>query len=161
MDANNRFETPATHRAARLEWFVGLLVAVALALRHLDDIRWPVFVGLFVIIDLIGYLPGAVLYRRDRNHHVPAVAYVLYNVMHNLVTGAAIVAAWALLVRPEWALLAVPIHLLGDRALFGNTMKPFDVSFEPRAHPAFVAFEQEFRRGKVTTRVEGKHAVAS
>ena len=44
---------------------------------------------------------------------------------------------WCLLVRPEWALLALPIHLCGDRAIFGNFLKPFGLSFEPVAHPAY------------------------
>ena len=34
----------------------------------------------------------------------------------------------------EWAMLAVPIHLSGDRGLFGNTLKPFELSFEPQQH---------------------------
>jgi hypothetical protein len=39
-------------------------------------------------------------------------------------------------VRPEWALLAIPLHLGGDRSLFGNFLKPFSVPFEPdQAHP--------------------------
>ena len=31
-------------------------------------------------------------------------------------------------------MLAVPIHLSGDRGLFGNTLKPVELSFEPRRH---------------------------
>ena len=42
----------------------------------------------------------------------------------------------------EWALLVVPIHLCGDRALFGNFLKPFRVPFEPAPLPAFVDFEK-------------------
>ena len=34
------------------------------------------------------------------------------------------------------ALLVLPIHLFGDRALFGNFAKSFTVSFEPVPHPA-------------------------
>jgi hypothetical protein len=64
--------------------------------------------------------------------------------MHSLLTGAVLVGLWALLVKPEWALLAVPIHLFGDRALFGNSLKPFGVRFEPAAHPAFVEFERTY-----------------
>ena len=45
-------------------------------------------------------------------------------------------------IGPEWALLMLPIHLCGDRAIFGNFLKPFSVPFEPTPVPAF----QEFTR---------------
>ena len=35
------------------------------------------------------------------------------------------IALWVLVFGWEWALLAIPIHLFGDRSLFGNTLKPF------------------------------------
>ena len=46
----------------------------------------------------------------------------------------------ALFVGPEWALLALPIHLFGDRAIFGNFLKPFGLSFEPSTHPLYREF---------------------
>jgi hypothetical protein len=144
MDPLNRFHTKTGFHLARLEWFVALVVCVVLALMHLDGIRWAVFAGLFFYIDVIGYLPGAVAYRRSPTGQISRGYYVAYNVMHNLVSGAAVAGLWALFVRPEWALLAVPIHLLGDRALFGNTFKAFGVAFEPKVHPAFAAFEREY-----------------
>ncbi|MDJ0677153.1 MAG: hypothetical protein QNJ36_17530 [Calothrix sp. MO_167.B42] len=47
---------------------------------------------------------------------------------------------WAWLIQPEWALLAIPIHLFGDRSIFGNFLKPFHVSFEPTRHPEYERF---------------------
>lgn len=146
MDSHNRFDTTTTFALHRLEWLVALGVSITLALLHFGDIRWPVFVGLFVIIDLIGYVPGAIRFRRSASKCIGKGYYVLYNTMHSLVTGAAIAGLWALLVRPEWALLAIPIHLLGDRGLFGNTLKPFGVRFEPATHPAFTAFQAEYAK---------------
>ncbi len=147
MDPLNRFQTTTGFRLARLEWFAALVVCVVLALAHLGGIRWAVFAGLFLYIDLIGYVPGAIAYRRSPTGQVRRGYYIAYNVMHNLVTGAVVVGLWALFVRPEWALLAVPIHLLGDRALFGNTFKAFGVAFEPAVHPAFAAFERAYAAG--------------
>jgi hypothetical protein len=144
MDSHNRFETHATFTLARLEWLALLGICVWLAIAHLGEIRWFVFAGMFAVIDVVGYLPGAVAFRRSRTGRVHRGYYVAYNTMHSLLTGGAIVGAWALLVRPEWALLAVPIHLLGDRGLFGNSLKPFGVSFEPAKHPRYVAFERDF-----------------
>jgi hypothetical protein len=151
VDSRNRFETSATMLLMRLEWLAALAVSVALSVANLSQVRWPVFIGLFVVIDAIGYLPGAIAFRRSPTGQISRGYYVAYNAMHSLLTGAALVALWALLVGPEWALLAVPIHLFGDRAIFGNTLKPFGVPFEPRAHPAFVRFEHAFRAGDTGT----------
>jgi hypothetical protein len=136
MDHANLFMTETTYRLIRLEYLAGLLVAGGLTLGHFGQVRWAVFVLLFAQIDLIGYLPGMVLFRK-RKGDVPAACYVLYNVMHSFLTGALTAAVWSVVVRPEWALLAIPIHLCGDRALFGNFLKPLCVSFEPEAHPAY------------------------
>ncbi|MEV6974091.1 hypothetical protein [Kitasatospora sp. NPDC093806] len=146
MDALNRFETKKTFQWTRLEWLAGLGVAVFLAMTHLGDIRWPVFIGLFLIIDLVGYIPGAIAFRRSPDGEIAKGYYVAYNVMHSLLTSAAIAGLWAWLVEPEWALLALPIHLFGDRGIFGNSLKPLDTSFEPKPHPAFTEFEAAYRQ---------------
>src|SRR6516165_6400090 len=137
MDSHNLFLTRTTYRLLRAEYGVALLAAIVVALIHLGHIRWPVFIGMFVYIDLIGYLPGAVAYRRARGGDVGRGFYVLYNSMHSFLTAGAVAGAWCLLVRPEWALLALPIHLCGDRAIFGNFPKAFGLSFEPVTHPAY------------------------
>lgn len=146
MDAKNFFETPTTSRLVRAEYGLGLVVAAAFFFAHLDEVRWLPAIGLFVYIDLIGYLPGALAHHRSPDKQVPKVYYVLYNVMHSLVTQGLVVLAWIWLFGAEWALLTVPIHLFGDRALFGNFLKPFAVRFEPEAHPAYAAFRERYER---------------
>lgn len=145
MDAANRFESPVTYRLLRAEYFVALVGCSVLFLMHLDEVRWPVALGMFLYIDLIGYLPGALAHHRARGGPVRRVYYVLYNTMHSWLTAGAVVALWIWLVGPEWALLAVPIHLCGDRGLLGNFLKPFSVPFEPQRLQAFEAFEAETR----------------
>jgi len=144
MDSHNLFLTRTTCRLLRAEYGAALIAAVAVALVHLGQIRWPVFIGMFVYIDLIGYLPGAVAYRRARGGGVGRGFYVLYNSMHSFLSAGAVAGAWCLLVRPEWALLALPIHLCGDRAIFGNFLKPFGLSFEPVTHPAYKEFVKSY-----------------
>lgn len=141
MDAANRFETRTTYRLIRLEYLIGLVVCVVLFGMHFGEIRWLPAVALFVYIDLIGYLPGVIAYHRSPTKRISKVYYVLYNTMHSLATQAVVIGLWAWLIGWEWALLAIPIHLFGDRALFGNFLKPFAVEFEPAAHPAFRALE--------------------
>jgi hypothetical protein len=137
MDSHNLFLTRTTYRLLRAEYAVALVGSIVLALVHLGDIRWAAFIVLFVYIDLIGYLPGAIAYRRARAGAISRVYYLLYNSMHSLLSAGAVAGLWCLFVRPEWALLALPIHLFGDRAVFGNFLKPFGVSFEPVTHPAY------------------------
>jgi hypothetical protein len=146
MDSHNLFFTRTTYRLLRAEYGAALVGAVVLAALHLGDIRWPVFVGLFLYIDLIGYLPGAVAYRRARCGAIPKAYYLLYNAMHSLLSAAAVAGLWCLVVGPEWALLALPIHLFGDRAIFGNFLKPLGVSFEPATHPAYQEFVTSYER---------------
>jgi len=146
MDSHNLFLTRTTYRLLRAEYAVALAAAIVLALLHLGDIRWPVFVGMFVYIDVIGYLPGAIAYRRARGGAISRRYYLLYNSMHSLLSAGAVAGLWCLLVGPEWALLALPIHLCGDRAVFGNFLKPFGVSFEPVTHPAYKELVNNYDR---------------
>lgn len=139
MDPKNLFHTPTTYRLIRLEYLFFLLVAAGFAVAHLGDIRWTVFVGMFVYIDLIGYLPGVVAHLRRGTAYLPRGYYLLYNTMHSLVTAGIVAGLWCWFVGPEWALLALPLHLFGDRALFGNFYKSFGIEFEPSAHPDYAA----------------------
>ncbi|MEU6673227.1 hypothetical protein [Streptomyces sp. NPDC046925] len=143
MDTKNLFMTPVTARLVRAEYGLGLVVALVLFFAHLGQVRWQAALILFVYIDLIGYLPGAVQYRRHKGR-IHQGYYVAYNVMHSLVTQGLLTIGWIWLWGFEWALLALPIHLFGDRALFGNYLKPFGLHFEPRTHQAYRRFRSEF-----------------
>jgi len=152
MDSHNLFATRWTYWSMRAEYGVVLLVsAVALAL-HLGEVRWWAFALLFVYIDVIGYIPGAIAFRRAHGGDISKVFYVMYNVMHSLVSAAVVAGIWCLIWGPEWALLALPIHLFGDRALFGNFLKPFGVTFEPTTHPLYrefaISYEKQQQRSQ-------------
>lgn len=137
MDHANLFLTPTTYRLMRLEYGVGLAIALTLFIIHLGDVRWLPAIGLFAYSDAIGYIPGAIAYRRSSDGRISKVYYFLYNTMHSIVTACVVAGLWALIVKPEWALLAIPIHVCGDRSLFGNLVKGFSVHFEPKSHPVY------------------------
>jgi hypothetical protein len=143
VDAINRFESKNTFLLMRLENLIALGICVALFVVHFREIHWLPAVLLFVYIDVIGYVPGAIAFHRSRTKKISKVYYVLYNTMHTFSTQFAVAGLWVLVFGWEWALLAIPIHLFGDRALFGNTLKPFSVSFEPAPHPAYARFTAE------------------
>ncbi|MBB1244471.1 hypothetical protein GL263_12990 [Streptomyces durbertensis] len=137
MDQRNVFDTPVTARLHRAEYLVAFAVTTGFAVAHLDEIRWPVAIALFLYIDVIGYIPGAIAFHRSKTKQIHKAYYVLYNTMHSLITQAAVIGAWCLFVGPEWALLAIPWHLFGDRGLFGNFYKPFGLHFEPVVDPRY------------------------
>jgi hypothetical protein len=133
MDQKNPFESPNTFRLHRAEYVVAQIVVTILIIWHFTDIRWIPALALFFYIDIIGYIPGAIAFRRSPNGQISKVYYVLYNTMHSMLTQGAVVALWGFIVGWEWALLLVPWHLFGDRGVFGNFLKPFSLPFEPHA----------------------------
>jgi hypothetical protein len=148
MDAKNSFYTRTTYRLVRLDYLVIMAVLIALALRHLDQIRPAVAVAAFAMIDVVGYLPGAIWYytRPPGRRSIPCIFHILYNTTHSVGANAIGAGVWYLLEGGfEWAMLALPIHLCGDRGVFGNVYKPFGLSFEPVPHPAFERFTSDFR----------------
>jgi hypothetical protein len=151
VDHINRFDSRATHRLIRAEYAIALAVALGLFAWHWKTVFWPTAVALFGAIDLIGYVPGLVAHLRSRGGQISRTYYVLYNTMHSLITQTAVFALWTWLFGFGWALLVIPIHLCGDRSIFGNFMKPFDAPFEPRPIPAFVEFEQRLTERRTTS----------
>lgn len=143
MDAVNHFESKTTYSLIRLEYLGALGVAFYFFFGHLGEINWWAFAFLFVYIDAIGYIPGAIAFHRSATKRISKTYYVLYNTMHSMATQGAVTLLWGLLFGWNWALLALPIHLCGDRALFGNFLKPFGVTFEPVEHPAFTRLRAE------------------
>jgi hypothetical protein len=137
MDQANLFETPTTYGLLRAEYGLAAAGAGALLLAKRRNVRWARAAALFAYPDLIGYIPGAIAYRRSANGRIPRRYYVLYNTAHSFLTGAAVAALWSRFVKREWALLIILAHLASDRALFGNFMKPFSVDFEPKPHPEY------------------------
>jgi hypothetical protein len=137
MDTKNTFDTPTTARLHRAEYAVALAVVTGLSVYHWHDIRIVPALILFFYIDLIGYIPGAIAFHRSQTKRIPKAYYLLYNTMHSALTMGAVCGLWAWLVKPEWALLAVPTHMCIDRAIFGNQLKPFSVPFEPVRLPEF------------------------
>jgi hypothetical protein len=150
MDSHNLFFTRATYSALRLEYLAALATVVGLTLAHLDEVRWVPFAVLFLTIDLVGYIPGAVAWRKAPDHRISRTYFVLYNVMHSHLTAGAVALVWSLVSGPEWALLALAIHQCGDRSIFGNFPKPYGLSFEPQTHPAYQELVDRYDRPRDT-----------
>ena len=186
MDPHHRIHTRATFRLVRAEALLALAALCYLLAAFAHDVHWGRFLIAFALIDLIGYLPGALAYRRqlrrkDRPscpdaqppdpHQTAAPAqgairiapiyHHLYNLAHSFLTTAAVIAVWfACTGDVEWAMLALPVHLLGDRGLFGNTYKPASLPFEPAPVPSVPSAQSGHSPSLVPPRRAGSHAPA-
>jgi len=116
---------------SRLEYLALMVAAGLLLLLHVREVHWARAVIAFAAIDLIGYFPGARAFRRAGRGRISPIYHHLYNVTHNFLTAAAVIAVWAIAGGGlEWAMLAIPLHLAGDRGIFGNGFKPPALPFE-------------------------------
>jgi len=95
MDAKNRFHTPETWLWTRIESIVMMLVLIGLVAMHIGDVHWGRFIFAFAIIDVIGYIPGAIAYKRQGGGRIAPIYHHLYNFTHSLVTGGIAIALWA------------------------------------------------------------------
>jgi hypothetical protein len=136
MDAANRFHTEQTWRWVRAE-HVALVAALAVVgLLHAREVAWGRFAAAFLVIDLVGYVPGAIAFRLSARGKIAPIYHRLYNLTHSYLTAGVVAGVWATAAGSfEWAMLALPIHLSSDRGFFGNTYKPASLPFEP-VHPA-------------------------
>lgn len=150
MDIKNLFHTRTTYNLQRLDYVALFFFSVVVALAHAREIRWTAFAAAMLYPDLLGYIPGAVRYyllTKGNPKRVPKAYYLLYNTTHCIATNVAVLVTWYFVHGGwEWAMMALPIHFTFDRGIFGNIYKPFGVSFEPVAHPQFVAFDKEYQR---------------
>ena len=136
MDIKNRFHTADTYWLMRAEHMALLAVCAGLMVWHADSMNWLRAFTAFWVIDIVGYLPGAIAYRRRGGGPLPSIYYYLYNFAHTYLVVGIGVGAWALTSGGvEWAMLAAPVHLSIDRGVFGNVFKPLTLSFEPTATP--------------------------
>lgn len=151
MDHHNMFHTRVTYNLTRLDYAALTIFFSVLVLLHLGELRWGPFLLAFWWIDLVGTIPAYYVYylRRSGEHRtIHPAFYYLYNTAHSVVTNLIITLVWYYLHGGwEWAMLAAPIHLCGDRSLFGNTYKPLGLSFEPVMHKDFKRFLADYESG--------------
>jgi hypothetical protein len=122
----------------RAEYLALMVVSGLLMLLHFREVSWVRAAVAFAAIDLIGYLPGARAFRQAGKGPISPLYHHLYNITHNFLSAAVVSAVWALVAGGfEWAMLALPLHLAGDRGIFGNGFKPVASPFE--GHPAVEA----------------------
>jgi hypothetical protein len=134
MDNVNRFHTDETWLLVRAEYVALVLALSTIVAVHAHETDWGRFFAAFVTIDLVGYIPGAIASRRAESTRISPIYHHLYNLTHNYLTAGVAAGLWALAAGHfEWAMLALPIHLSGDRGLFGNTYKPVSLPFAPHA----------------------------
>ena len=131
MDIKNPLHTPGTYRLVRAEQIAFMLLCASLLAWHWDQVNWWRAAATFWTIDVLGYIPGALAYRRRGGGAIAPVYHHLYNFAHTYLALGVVIAAWMWMSGPEWAMLAAPLHLSIDRGVFGNVFKPVALPFEP------------------------------
>jgi hypothetical protein len=131
MDKFDRSHSEGTYRLMRAEHLAVVVACSVLALMHWQELDFWRFAAVFILIDAAGYVPGLVAYLRAGHGPVARGYHYAYNILHSYLTWWVVVLAWASISGWEWAMLAVPIHLSGDRGIFGNVFKPVGRPFEP------------------------------
>ncbi|HVR38681.1 MAG TPA: hypothetical protein VMU84_06270 [Thermoanaerobaculia bacterium] len=149
MDKYNTFHPPKIYALVRFDWFIIAVLPLILVIINHKTVHWGRFTWAFLFPDLIATIPGLYWYygRRSGEHRsIPGIIHKLYNFGHSFAGITLFCAIWWLFTRQlEWAMLAFPIHLAGDRSVFGNIYKPLGTAFEPVKHEAFARFETEYQ----------------
>ena len=122
---------------SRSEWLLLMTALSAAVLWHRDVVSWPRFALAFTAIDLVGYLPGALAFRRARGSAIAPVYHWPLQRDARLRDGG----AGGLGLDPRGGRARVghagaARHLAGDRGAFGNGFKPSAEPFEPARCPA-------------------------
>lgn len=148
MDKLNRFHPPSHYNLMRLDYFVVISAMSLLVLFNFSDVNWVRFWVAFWWIDVVGTLPAYYVYflrRKGEHRSISPMFYHVYNFAHSLTTNTIVVGIWyAVTGSFEWAMLAIPIHILGDRSVFGNMYKHPRMSFEPVMLKAYASFQEKF-----------------
>src|SRR4051812_6865188 len=95
MDNLNRFHTRTTYWIVRAEHLALLAIMTGLFLWHARDVNWWRAVPAFLMIDLVGYIPGAIMFRRSKNGQVSRWYHNAYNITHTYLVSGTGVALWA------------------------------------------------------------------
>ncbi len=131
MDKFNKSHSDGAYALMRAEHLAVVTLCTILAVWHFKDMNLWRFALIFLVIDVVGYLPGLIAYLRQGKGMIAPIYHYLYNVTHSYLTWGCIIFLWGQWLGWEWAMLAVPIHLSGDRGVFGNVFKPVSRLFEP------------------------------
>src|SRR5262249_59229272 len=95
MDTRNRFHTNETWLWVRAEHLLLIGVLVVLLVLHWQEVSWPRFAAAFLLIDLIGYVPGAVVYRRSHGGRAVPMYHPLLKPTHRYATAGLAARVWA------------------------------------------------------------------
>ncbi len=113
----------------RIEYLMCFFISVYFFFINIESINWWLFIALFMVIDLVGYIPGMLRTLVTKNQVPERIFYILYNITHNLtVIGALVFMCWQM-GWLDWSFLAIPIHLFGDRGVLGNFYKPYETPY--------------------------------
>lgn len=105
------------------ESFYLFIITIILTIFFYNKINFIYYIVFFLLIDLIGYMPGRLwnFFKGDGN--TSKIFYKLYNVCHNLVVITVVSIIWLYFFNNDYSFLALYTHLFLDRGVLGNFPK--------------------------------------
>lgn len=105
------------------ESFLLFILCVLLTIIMHRQINFYYYILLFLLIDLVGYIPGRIWNYFYGDERTLNIFYKLYNFCHNLVLITLISLIWLYLFKNDYSFIALYAHLFLDRGIFGNFPK--------------------------------------
>src|ERR1700751_5119505 len=103
MDNANRLPTRNKWPWVRVEQVTITLGLSALVVLQRREVNWERFLVAFGVIDIVGYLPGAIAFRCAKGGTILPIFYRLYNFTHNYLIAIIAAGLWAVAVgHVEW-----------------------------------------------------------
>ena len=112
-------------KSLRIENLILGSIAFGLSIYYYAGINWWHYIALFALIDVIGYIPGRTWCILNKESVPPKLFYTLYNICHNLVFVSVVSLIYWFFIEKNLAILALFVHLFGDRGVFGNFNKEY------------------------------------
>lgn len=105
------------------ESFYLFFISIILTIILFNQINIIYYLVFFLLIDLIGYIPGRIWNLLKGDNDTAKIFYKLYNLCHNFATITIISLIWLYFVNNDYSFIALYTHLFLDRGLLGNFPK--------------------------------------
>lgn len=112
-------------RHLRLDGIFFFIVSLSTLILMWRDINLYHFVGLFFIIDIVGYYPSVIFSAIWKERKVPKPFYWLYNFFHSNSGGICIAVIYIGFGGSIVNAIAIPLHYGIDRGFLGNYIKSY------------------------------------
>lgn len=105
------------------ESFLLFIIFMLLTIILHKQINFYYYISLFLLIDLIGYIPGRIWNYWYGDENTLKIFYTLYNFFHSLVIITLMSIFWLYQFKNDYSFIALYAHIFLDRGILGNFPK--------------------------------------